>query len=89
MLSRENGLALSTICYSGNGHYVLAPIVSIPVDSDEIASKFKYFCFLLVEKIARQVSRIKIDPVYNLSRVMPLMGTLNSKGKLSDENSPL
>ena len=33
LLSHEDGLALSsTVCCSGNGHYVLAPIVPIPVD---------------------------------------------------------
>jgi len=35
LLSREEGLAMgSTICCSGNGHYVLVPIVPIPVYSD-------------------------------------------------------
>ena len=86
MLSREKGLALSSTIYcSGNGHYVLAPIVPIPVDSDEIAEKFKYLCSQLAERIAHKVSGIKIDPVYNLSRVMRLMGTLNKKGEPSDD----
>lgn len=86
LLSRENGLALSSvICCSGNGHYVLAPIVPVPVDGDEIAEKFRRFCHQLAEKVARQVSGIKIDPVYNLSRVMRLMGTVNGKGQPSDE----
>jgi hypothetical protein len=81
-LSRENGLALSsTICCSGNGHYVLAPVVPIPVDGGDVAEKFRQFCHQLAQRIARQVSGIKIDPVYNLSRVMRLMGTLNGKGK--------
>ncbi|MHC4538773.1 MAG: hypothetical protein ACYS74_03205 [Planctomycetota bacterium] len=81
LLTRENGLALSsTICCSGNGHYVLAPIVPVPVDDDEIAEKFRHFCHQLAEKVARQVSGVKIDPVYNLSRVMRLMGTVNGKG---------
>ncbi|MBN2456204.1 MAG: hypothetical protein JXB29_06690 [Sedimentisphaerales bacterium] len=86
LLSRENGLALSsTICCSGNGHYVLAPIVPIPVDGDEVAEKFRQFCHQIAEKIARQVSGIKIDPVYNLSRVMRLMGTVNGKGQPSKD----
>lgn len=81
LLSRENGLALSsTICCSGNGHYVLAPVVLVPVDSDEVAEKFRQLCRQLAQRIARQVSGIKIDPVYNLSRVMRLMGTTNGKG---------
>lgn len=86
LLSREYGLALSsTICFSGNGHYVLAPVVPVPVDSNEVAGKFRQFCCQLAEKIARQVSGIKIDPVYNLSRVMRLMGTMNRKGQYSKE----
>jgi hypothetical protein len=86
LLSQENGLALSsTICCSGNGHYVLAPIVPIQVDGDDVAEKFRQFCHWLAEKIARQVRGIKIDPVYNLSRVMRLMGTVNGKGKPSEE----
>ncbi|MFC1635715.1 hypothetical protein ACFL5Z_12815 [Planctomycetota bacterium] len=81
LLSRENGLALgSAICCSGNGHYVLAPIVPVPVDSDEVAKKFRQFCHQLAQGIARQVDGVKIDPVYNLSRVMRLMGTVNHKG---------
>lgn len=85
LLCREVGLALnSSICCSGNGHYVLAPLIPIPVDSDEIATKFRHFCQQLAEKIACQVSGVKIDPVYNLSRVMRLMGTKNCKGKVVD-----
>ncbi len=81
MLSNEDGLALSSvICSSGNGNYVLAPIAPIPVDSDEIATKFKRFCEQLAQKVAGRVSGVKIDPVYNLSRVMRLMGTWNRKG---------
>jgi len=84
LLSREDGLALSsTICCSGNGHYVLAPIVPILVDCDEIPTKFRQFCRQLAVKIARQVKGIRIDPVYNLSRVMRLMGTVNRKGQPS------
>jgi hypothetical protein len=82
LLSREDGLAMSsTICCSGNGHYVLAPIVPISVDSDEVGKKFKHFCQQLAQKIANQVDGVKIDPIYNLSRVIRLMGTLNRKGQ--------
>lgn len=81
LLIRKNGLVLnSTICCSGNGHYVLTPIVPIPVDDDRVSIKFRSFCQRLAEKTTGQVSGIKIDPVYNLSRVMRLMGTTNSKG---------
>jgi hypothetical protein len=86
LLSRENGLALSsTICCSGNGHYVLAPMVPVPVDSDEVAEKFRHFCYQMSERIARKVSGTKIDSVYNLSRVMRLIGTVNGKGQPSKE----
>ena len=82
LLSQQDGLALSsTICCSGNGHYVLAPIVPIPVYSKEEALKFKYFCEQLARKVVGEVGGVKIDPVYNLSRVMRLMGTWNRKGQ--------
>jgi hypothetical protein len=57
----------------------------VPVDGDDVAEKFRLFCHQLAEKIARQVRGIKIDPVYNLSRVMRLMGTLNGKGQPFEE----
>jgi len=81
LLCREDGLALcTTICCSGNGHYVLIPIVPIPVDSDEVAVKFRNFCRQLVEKVAGRITGVKFDPVFNLSRVMRVMGTMNRKG---------
>jgi len=80
LLAQKDGLGLcSTICCSGNGHYVLTPIVPIPVDS-EVASQLKQFCKQLTEPIAAQFSGAKFDFVYNLSRVMRLMGTINRKG---------
>jgi len=81
LLSHEDGLALnSVICCSGNGHYVLAPLVPIPVDSFEVARQFKQFGHQIAREIADHVKDVKIDPVYNRSRVMRLMGTWNSKG---------
>jgi len=86
LFCQQEGLALSsTICCSGNGHYVLAPIVPIPVYGNDIAAKFKHFCQQLAQKIAGQVSGVKIDPVYNLSRVMRLMGTVNCKGEATTD----
>ena len=85
MLSREDGLPLnSVICCSGNGHYVLAPLVPIPVDSLEVAKKFKQFCQQTAQKVVPQSKGVKIDPVYNLSRVMRLMGTINGKGQAAE-----
>ena len=88
LLSREDGLALSsTVCCSGNGHYVLAPVVPIPDDGNDVPMKFRQFCHQLAQRIARKVDGVKIDPVYNLSRVMRLMGTVNRKGQPSEERS--
>ena len=82
LLSRQDGLALATtICCSGNGHYVLAPILPIPVSGHEEALRFKFFCSQLAQSIAGQVTGVRIDRVYNLSRVMRVMGTLNRKGR--------
>jgi len=81
LLAQQDGLVFScAICCSGNGHYVLAPIVPIAVDSREVAHQFKRFCELCAEKVSQQVQGVKLDPVYNLSRVMRKMGTLNRKG---------
>jgi len=86
LLSRENGLALSsTVCCSGNGHYVIAPILPISVDDSDIPAKFKHFCCQLAGRIAKQVSGVRVDPVYNLSRVMRLIGTVNRKGQATKE----
>jgi len=82
LLSRENRLALScTICCSGRGHYVLVPIVPMPVDGDEVGLKFRGFCEQLAARISSQVNGAKLDPVYNLSRVMRVIGALNRKGQ--------
>ena len=69
----------STICCSGNGHYVLTPIVPIQVDSKDLSVRFKEFCHQQAKRIDSK--GIKVDPVYNLSRVMRLMGTKNGKGQ--------
>ena len=36
--------ASASICCSGNGHYVLAPIVPIPVYDNDVAMKFRCLC---------------------------------------------
>jgi len=82
LLTQQDGLVLaSTICCSGNGHYVVAPIVPIAVAGNEEAPKFKFFCSQLAGSVSGQVAGVRIDPVYNLSRVMRVMGTLNRKGR--------
>ena len=81
LLCKEAGLALtSTICCSGNGHSVLANLIPIPVENDEVAAKFKYFCQQLTRKIAGKVEGVRFDPVFNLSRVMRVTGSMNLKG---------
>jgi hypothetical protein len=81
LLAQQDGLTgCSTICCSGNGHYVLAPVVPVSVGGDEVAGKFRCFCQRLVNSVAHGVAGVRIDPVYNLSRVMRLMGTINRKG---------
>lgn len=82
LLTREDGFALcSTICCSGNGHYVLARIPPIAIDSDEIVVKFKQFCWQIAKKVGDKTPGVRFDPVYNLSRVMRVMGTMNRKGQ--------
>jgi hypothetical protein len=82
LLSREDGLVLtSTICCSGNGHYVITPIEPIPISDNETPHKFRQFCQQLARSISYKVPDVKIDSVYNLSRVMRLMGTMNRKGQ--------
>jgi hypothetical protein len=82
LLCRQEGLASnSVICCSGNGHYVLAPVVPVPVYGDEEAMKFRYLCRQLADKIVTQVAGVRIDPVFNLSRLMRVVGTVNRKGQ--------
>lgn len=82
LLARQDGLAgSSAVCCSGNGHYVLAPVVAVSVGGDEVAGKFRCFCQGLADSVAHRIAGVRIDSVYNLSRVMRLMGTVNQKGK--------
>ncbi len=86
LLSRQDGLAgNSTICCSGNGHYVLAPLIPVAIDSPQVAGQFRSFCRGLADGVAGQITGARIDPVYNLSRVMRVIGTWNNKGKPQGE----
>jgi hypothetical protein len=81
-LTRQDGLALgSVICCSGNGHYVLARLIPIAVGGEEVALKFKVFCQQLGDGAAAEFPGVRIDTVYNPSRIMRVMGTLNRKGE--------
>jgi len=80
-LSGQTGLALtSTICFSGNGHYVVTPIVPIKVENAEIPQQFKAFCTQVAMELAGSYPELAFDRVFNLGRVMRLMGTDNLKG---------
>ena len=82
LLARRDELSsCATICCTGNGHYVLARVEPIPVKSGEIAVQAKQLCGNLAQDVAFRVPGVKIDPVYNLSGVMRLIGTINGKGK--------
>ena len=82
LLAQQDGLVgSSAICCSGNGHYVLAPVVPVSAGGDETPRRFRTFCQGLAEDVAHRVAGVRIDPVYNLSRVMRLTGTVNQKGK--------
>jgi len=84
ILSSTDGLvSASTICCSGNGHYVLAPLVPISVSSEAEALRFGSFCRRLADITSKHIRGVRIDPVYNLSRVMRVMGTVNRKGHAS------
>ncbi len=81
-LTGQDGLAgHSTVCCSGNGHHVLAPIAAVPVDGPQVAQKFTSLCRQLAAGIAGPLPGVRIDAVYNLSRVMRVIGTVNRKGK--------
>jgi hypothetical protein len=82
LLSRHEGLVLSSaICCTGNGHQVWAPIVPISVDRPLVALQFKLLCEQIAAKVADKVGGVRIDPIYNLSRVVRVSGTLNVKGQ--------
>jgi len=82
LLRRQEGLTdFSTICCSGNGHYVVTPVVPILVNDGELAVKLRNFCQQAADQVAGRIQGVKFDPVFNLSRVMRVMGTTNRKGQ--------
>jgi len=81
LLSRQEGLALSSaIVCTGNGHQVWAPIVPVSVDGTQVALQFKLLCELIAAEVAGKVDGVRIDPIYNLSRVARAAGSWNLKG---------
>ena len=82
LLIQEKGFSShATICCSGNGHHVLVPIVPVLLDTSDVSSQFKLFCEQSVESAVGKVNGAKFDPVFNVSRVMRVMGTVNRKGQ--------
>lgn len=80
-LAKEDELSLnSVICCSGNGHYVLAPLVPLEIADDETLVKYKLFCQRLRHRVSGQVKQVRLDNVFDGARVMRVMGTMNRKG---------
>ncbi len=71
----------AVIACTGNGHAVMAPVTPIPCDSNDIAQKFKAFCQQIIQQCDSELpSGTRLDIVFNASRVMRIIGTLNRKG---------
>jgi hypothetical protein len=82
LLSRQEGLTLSSaIVCTGNGHQLWAPIIPVCVDDTQVALQFKRLCEWLTKDVANKVQGVRIDPIFNLSRVARVPGTLNLKGR--------
>ena len=80
-IASSEGFANSAvIACSGNGHYVITPMVPISVDCDDIRRQFKIFHESLIRTYSNSVKGCKLDKVFNASRVMRVMGTMNKKG---------
>ncbi|MFC1766791.1 hypothetical protein ACFL6U_32545 [Planctomycetota bacterium] len=75
----ESIIDVATVACTGNGHCVLINVVPIPVYGPEETMKAQRFCEQLVQHVAGRVSGVRFDPVFNASRVMRVMGTMNCK----------
>jgi len=79
-LTRQQGMAIgSVICCSGNGHYLLVPVVPVVIE-DNVAMQNKYFCQSLANQVNQKFNQVKADPVFDLARIMRIIGTTNRKG---------
>jgi len=82
LLSQHEGLTLcSAIVCTGNGHQLWAPVIPISVDGPQVALQFKRLCEQIAAEVAGKVDGVRIDPIYNLSRVARVAGTWNLKGQ--------
>jgi hypothetical protein len=69
---------------SGNGAYLLFSIRAITVEKDTASQYRSWYKNFLAENNSH-ASTLKWDPVFNLSRVMRIIGTKNMKGTHTDE----
>ncbi len=65
---------------SGNGTYLVVPIVPVPIDSLQVGQQYTAYYRNLQQQYSSQVEQVRIDNVSNLSRVMRVIGTINKKG---------
>jgi hypothetical protein len=69
----------SALALSGNGAYVLAPLVAMEVDGD-VAAKFKAFEKHVIASVSPLPHGLRIDPMSDLPRIIRVIGTFNGKG---------
>jgi len=82
LVSGQDELAgCSTIACTGNGHCIIAPVVPIEVDSEAVGGSFKCFCRWLIDGYRGSICGARPDDVFDLCRVMRLVGTMNLKGR--------
>jgi hypothetical protein len=82
LVGRHEGLALCyAIVCTANGHQLWVPIIPISVDRPQVALQFKLLCGQIAADVAGKVDGVRIDPIYNLSRVARVAGTWNLKGR--------
>jgi len=81
---KEQFKEVSTVCESGNGHYLLVNIKPFAAEHDT-GLKLKMFEKNIINSIGNRYPGAKLDSMANLSRVMRVIGTRNLKGEPSRE----
>jgi len=82
VICRKEALGPSgTIGCSGNGHCIIIPMAPIPVNCREVARQFRAFGQEIINRYQDNVPGTRLDHVFNLSRVMRVMGSINGKGQ--------
>lgn len=69
---------------SGNGGYIFFPIRAVSVEKDSAAQYRAWWKKFIVENNGNP-GALRWDPVFNLSRVMRVIGTKNLKGNATEE----